>query len=951
MESHFCSPCDDSPGRGVAVDAGAAPAGGVPKRRPIAARPQACSLVLALAGGLLGTAAQADCSTSNGTDYSCTGTTSSTQTLSGSALNVSADSSFQATASPALDLSASSGNLSVDLAASSTLTTSDTTSVGLRALTTGGSGNIDLTLGGNINSSGLQGVFTDMLSSGNVSITQLAGSSISGQAAIRAGTSGSGSMNLDLAGTLTGVAYVGNSYGLAILGSNTGGPITLQQRASSQINANIGIFAVIVNNQATFNLGGTVHGDTRDGVWLDLGTNMTAFTLNQTAGSIGGARSGIDLTSNNTAPIALNLAGSVTGGTQAAVYTDTASGSTVTINLQNGAMVSSGNGVALLDTLGNANVTIGSGSAVVGKVLLGEGNDNLTISGQANLSGATLLDGGNSLDSGVTDVLGTAGAAINKLTFAGTTQTLAGANLKNWESVTVDNSTLTLSDGTLSTGQGTNPDNSLQGLVLTNGATVSSPVALNISGDINIGANSTLSHALGGSITGNVDNAGRIYWQNLGQTLTINGHYQGTPGSSLSLETYLAGDNSASDQLHVTGNTSGSTAINIRPVAASPGAQTVNGIRVVQVDGTSAAGSFTLAAPVQAGAYQYLLRQGSALDTNDWYLVSQFDCSVTNTCAAASTGVALYRPGVVNYLAAQAVVNEQGMQQLSSFHQRVGSIWQQTESGRRYWVRTYHGEQQADGEQRASYDSRNNGLQVGYVLRERAIDSGQREYWAVTGDYASGRTDVSDRLRPMFGLEASTGAISSSSLAVGGVYNRTWVDGGYVDVVAQWSALSNQFSDNYGGGATQHGWRVGLSVEAGAPVARWGGWYLEPQAQMSYLHTRYNDFSDNSASVAGYSGNALRGRLGVRLATGQPGDSTQIYSIANVYHDFGDTVALAVGGSSVQEAFPRTRWELGAGVQQALSVGSRLYADIRYGRSTQGSGNQLMVNAGLKVHF
>lgn len=292
---------------------------------------------MALAFALWGTSSWAACVSSNGTDYSCTGITSSTQTLSGSALNVSADSSFQATASPALDLSASSGNLSVNLVAGSTLNTSSIFSYGLGAVTTGGSGNINLTLGGNINSSGLQGVYTDMLSSGNLSITQLAGSSISGQAAIRAGTSGSGSMNLDLAGTLTGVANAGNSYGLAILGSNNGGPITLQQRASSQINANIGIFAVIVNNQATFNLGGTVHGDTRDGVWLDLGSNMTAFTLNQTAGSIGGARSGIDLTSDNTAPIALNLAGSVTGCTQAAVYTDTASGSTVTINLQNGA--------------------------------------------------------------------------------------------------------------------------------------------------------------------------------------------------------------------------------------------------------------------------------------------------------------------------------------------------------------------------------------------------------------------------------------------------------------------------------------------------------------------------------------------------------------------------------------------------------------------------------------
>jgi len=48
-----------------------------------------------------------------------------------------------------------------------------------------------------------------------------------------------------------------------------------------------------------------------------------------------------------------------------------------------------------------------------------------------------------------------------------------------------------------------------------------------------------------------------------------------------------------------------------------------NGIQVVQVNGTSAANSFRLAGPVQAGAFQYLLFQGGAADANDWFLRSQ----------------------------------------------------------------------------------------------------------------------------------------------------------------------------------------------------------------------------------------------------------------------------------------------------------------------------------------
>ncbi|MFC3626681.1 autotransporter outer membrane beta-barrel domain-containing protein [Vogesella amnigena] len=905
-----------------------------------------CSL--AIASGLFSSAALADCNNSGGSNYSCSGITSNSQVISGNALNVSADSSFQATASNTLALSTSNGDLSVNLAAGSTLTNSDPFSYTLGATTTGGSGNIDLTLGGNINSSGLQGVYTDMLSSGNLSITQLAGSTISGGAAIRAATNGS--MSLDLAGTLTGVSTVGNNYGLTMVGN--GGPVTLLQHASSQISGSLGIYAGIYTDQATFNLAGTIQGNSNDGIFLDMGGSMTAFTLNQTAGSISGADSGIGLYSDNTAPINLNLAGSVSGGSQAAILTDTAAGSAVSINLQSGANVGSSNGTALLDTLGNADVSIASGATVAGKVLLGEGNDTLTISGAANLSGITLLDGGNSEDGGVTDILGTGGAATNKLTFQNSSQTLAGANLKNWQSVNVDGGSLTLSDGTLATGSGTNPDSSLQGLVLSNGGSVSSPAALNISGDVNIGTGSMLSHAQGGSITGNVANAGSLYWQNLGQTLTINGNYHGTAGSSLSLESYLGDDSATSDQLHVTGNITGSTAISIRPVAGSPGAQTVNGIRVVQVDGSSAAGSFTLAAPAQAGAYQYLLQQGSALDGNDWYLVSHFDCSLNNSCAAANPGTPLYRPGVVNYLAAQAVANEQGMQQLSSLHQRIGSQWLQTDGGQRYWLRAYHGQQQADGAQRFGYDSSSNGIQAGYLLHDSKDAAGNRDYLAITADYARSQADFHDRLRPQAGLDARTGALSASSLGAGVVYNHTWADGSYVDVVGQLSALSNKFTDSYGGSAKQRGWRVGLSVEGGLPLARWGSWQLESQAQLQYLHTRYQGMADGSGQVDGSSNNLLRGRLGLRLSSGQPEDQTQFYGIANVFRDMGGKTALQVGGRRVEEQFARGGWELGAGMQYRLSATSQLYADFRYGQSSGGGeGRKLELNLGWKASF
>ena len=262
----------------------------------------------------------------------------------------------------------------------------------------------------------------------------------------------------------------------------------------------------------------------------------------------------------------------------------------------------------------------------------------------------TLLDGGNSLYdeqqvvtvrrrlsnaliSGPTvtgvlsDILGTANAATNQLSFEGTTQSLAGSVMKNWQTVTLDASRVTFTgDAALVTGTGSNPDSSLQGLVLQGASTLASPVALVVTGDVHVGAGSTLRHALGGNIVGNLANAGLMYWGNLGQTLTVTGNYSGAAGSALSLETYLGGDGSTSDTLRVTGDTTGTTEITVRSASGSPGALTGTGILLVQVDGNSD-GVFSLAGgQIRAGQYSYTLKKVG----KNWYLQSAL-APVTST--------------------------------------------------------------------------------------------------------------------------------------------------------------------------------------------------------------------------------------------------------------------------------------------------------------------------------
>ncbi|WP_025199896.1 autotransporter outer membrane beta-barrel domain-containing protein, partial [Brucella sp. NF 2653] len=118
-----------------------------------------------------------------------------------------------------------------------------------------------------------------------------------------------------------------------------------------------------------------------------------------------------------------------------------------------------------------------------------------------------------------------------------------------------------------------------------------------------------------------------------GSTLTVNGDYVGNDGTII-FNTVLGDDNSNTDKLMVGGDTAGNT--NVQVVnRGGLGAQTVNGIEIINVRGQSN-GVFSLVSDyrtkdgqkaVVGGAYAYTLHQGPAQGANDgnWYLVSRFE--------------------------------------------------------------------------------------------------------------------------------------------------------------------------------------------------------------------------------------------------------------------------------------------------------------------------------------
>ncbi|MBU4685045.1 autotransporter outer membrane beta-barrel domain-containing protein, partial [Cedecea davisae] len=123
------------------------------------------------------------------------------------------------------------------------------------------------------------------------------------------------------------------------------------------------------------------------------------------------------------------------------------------------------------------------------------------------------------------------------------------------------------------------------------------------------------------SVNGELNNDGTINLSRgstiIGNRLNVSGDYIDGANSALNVNTVLGDDSSLTDKLVVQGSTSGSTVLAVNNVGGQ-GAETSQGIEVVNVGGNSAAGSFTQAGRIVAGAWDYSLVQKG----QNWYLTS-----------------------------------------------------------------------------------------------------------------------------------------------------------------------------------------------------------------------------------------------------------------------------------------------------------------------------------------
>ncbi|EAU2361023.1 fibronectin-binding autotransporter adhesin ShdA [Salmonella enterica] len=441
-----------------------------------------------------------------------------------------------------------------------------------------------------------------------------------------------------------------------------------------------------------------------------------------------------------------------------------------------------------------------------------------------------------------------------------------------------------------------------------------------------------------------------------GNTLYVDGNYTGN-GGSLYLNTVLGDDDSATDKLVITGDASGTTDLYINGIG--DGAQTTNGIEVVDVGGVSTSDAFVLKNEVNASLYTYRLYWNES--DNDWYLASkaQSDDDDSGGDDTPSDGgddggnvtppddggdggnvtppddggdggdvtppdhggdvAPQYRADIGAYMGNQWMARNLQMQTL---YDREGSQYRNADGS--VWARFKAGKAESEAVSgNIDMDSNYSQFQLGGDIL--AWGNGQQSFTVgVMASYINADTDST-------GNRGADGSQFTSSANVDG-YNlgiyATWFadaqthSGAYVDSWYQYGFYNNSVesgdagSESYDSTANavslETGYRYDIALNNGNTVS------LTPQAQVVWQNYSADSVKDNYGTrIDGQDGDSWTTRLGLRVdGKLYKGSRTVIqpFAEANWLHT-SDDVSVSFDDATVKQDLPANRAELKVGLQ------------------------------------
>lgn len=376
------------------------------------------------------------------------------------------------------------------------------------------------------------------------------------------------------------------------------------------------------------------------------------------------------------------------------------------------------------------------------------------------------------------------------------------------------------------------------------------------------------------------------------------------------------------DQIDITGEARGDYEIEVvNSGAVAPDVAQ----KMTLVKAESGTANFSLVRPVEMGAWQYTLDAYSG----EWGLAQ-----TANASNAASGAVNTFSGA---YLMSRAETH--------TLHQRLGDL-RETPGRNGAWFRAHGGKFESGAKNFAKgFDMKYGGVQIGYDRKASVQNSDIR--LGVMFGYGKGDLKY---------LNSGKGEVDSKTVGVYATYGCSGT--AYADLTLKYQWMDNRFDvlDSAGGRVTGGGVRtggLGASLEIGKRFnlenRKKTGWYIEPQAQLSYSRQSGGAFrAANGLNIAVNGFTSLIGRAGISI--GYDNGSTNFFVKAAMEKEFDGSADIIANGELIPEDFGGSCRVVGIGFTSQLDGRNSLYFSLGHTKGDSFS-RPWAVNAGWRIAF
>ncbi|OYQ89683.1 hypothetical protein B9T21_02730 [Wohlfahrtiimonas chitiniclastica] len=447
------------------------------------------------------------------------------------------------------------------------------------------------------------------------------------------------------------------------------------------------------------------------------------------------------------------------------------------------------------------------------------------------------------------------------------------------------------------------------------------------------------------TVNHDVNNHNKIYIGNAnttaGNRLIIKGNYTAGDNAVLYMNTDLGNQTtSLADQLIVSGNISGKTKLYVTDIGNVSGGMTSPlGIKIIDA-GSSDDNAFELQNTVVKGINEYVLSRNA--EDQDWYLTSYRDLyrpDVGSTMANSMGTIRSQLPGYGSHISGALAAGSGGLRALdrnmTADGQYLGSVWF-NETG--------------------THDKGNiAGDQIHYTYKGFAsvlgADTGFRTgdgLMIVGGMISTSSMDSKGWNR--ITESRSTGSISGQSIGLYGSWFKNADDAlsPFIDYTISYGKYDNTVTtlNNASSSYDSRLWTV--SVQGGYPMAIGENLVVEPQAQISYIDYKVDNYRDfNGTDIREQQKGHVISRVGAYVYP-KTGD-IKPYAAFNLWYD--DIASkVSYDDRSLSSGKPGLFYEAKLGVQAKMSENFTINSEINY-RQGKHKHKNYNFNIGFKYQF